>query len=677
MEFKSMKSHRETRLPGPFASPWLIIGGAVILGTIILAMTLHNLDRDGQQMAVILEEKGASLIKALEAGARTNIRSRVGSELRMQVLVEEMAAQPGILFIMVTDHAGRVLAHSDTKQQGAVVFSSEDMAQLEAGESVGWRIMEKSGVRAFVVYRQFMPLMGRDDLRRTHRMEFSGNRGMGGHMNTMGGHESFMNILASPNTPPPIIYVGMDVAPFERAKEQDTRHTLVMASILLLLGLAGFISLLWAQNVRRSRRMLEDTQALSAKIIASLPDGLILVDPDGRVAFLNEQAEGQLGLRLSEVRGRLSAQALPEALRSALDALGENGRMPETETECRLADGRELPLSITGARVVAGGQDSPGSHVGDILILRDLSEVRQLQHEVRRKEKLAAVGSLAAGVAHEIRNPLSSIKGYATYFGTRFPEGSEDREAARIMVEEVDRLNRVITDLISLSRPSDLKREFTDISAVAGHCLRLIGPDAQGQGVSLSLESEPNLPLVPLDPDRFSQALLNICLNGLEAMPTGGALALRIAREGDAFVRVSVSDTGPGVEPEAMARIFDPYFTTKSQGTGLGLAIVHKIIEAHGGSVRVMSQSGSAGASDVVRAPVSAASPSHTVSGIPTGKVSACAAAAGASAVAAPLASLPSDTSLHAEAWGQDEEGRGHGTTFSIFLPTTAPDNEE
>jgi two-component system sensor histidine kinase HydH len=158
------------------------------------------------------------------------------------------------------------------------------------------------------------------------------------------------------------------------------------------------------------------------------------------------------------------------------------------------------------------------------------------------------------------------------------------------MVQEVDRLNRVITDLIGFSRPSDLKRVSTDVAELAGHCLRLLGADAAAQHVVLSLEKADDLPPLDLDPDRFSQALLNICLNGMEAMPAGGTLRVHVDREDAEFVRVRISDTGLGIAAESLGRIFDPYYTTKSQGTGLGLAIVHKIVEAHGGAVRVTSR---------------------------------------------------------------------------------------
>lgn len=200
------------------------------------------------------------------------------------------------------------------------------------------------------------------------------------------------------------------------------------------------------------------------------------------------------------------------------------------------------------------------------MFLRDLTEVRRLEAEVRRREKLAAVGNLAAGVAHELRNPLSSIKGYATYFGGRFPEGSADREAAQVMVKEVERLNRAIGDLIGLSRPTDIRPRMTGMRRLIEDTLRLIGQDAANHKVAIRFDAPEVLPDVAIDPDRMRQVILNLCLNGLEAMPDGGELFLSLHPEPDAL-RLEIRDTGMGIAPDALPHIFDPYFTTKGQGT--------------------------------------------------------------------------------------------------------------
>ncbi len=216
-------------------------------------------------------------------------------------------------------------------------------------------------------------------------------------------------------------------------------------------------------------------------------------------------------------------------------------------------------------------------------------EVRRMAEDVRRSEKMAAIGALAAGVAHEIRNPLSSIKGYATYFGQRFPKGSEEEQAATVMVGQVQRLNQVISDLLGLARPSDVRLAPASIENVARQILRLIRADAAKRGVSIDLRVACEIPYVLLDIDRFGQALLNLCLNALEAMPAGGKLTLALA-SARKRVCLIVKDNGSGIAPELLGKIFDPYFTTKGSGTGLGLALVDKIIRAHGGEIQVHSR---------------------------------------------------------------------------------------
>ena len=218
-------------------------------------------------------------------------------------------------------------------------------------------------------------------------------------------------------------------------------------------------------------------------------------------------------------------------------------------------------------------------------------QVRALEEEVRHKEKMAAIGNLAAGVAHEIRNPLSTIKGYATYFGQLFPEGSNDRIAAEVMVKEVERLNRVITDLIGLSRPTDVHMKSVDILPVVEHALQFLYHDFVKNKINFNiLRPKRILPKVHLDVDRFTQAFLNICFNAIEAMPFGGEIFFSFTIDDKKNMLVTIKDTGQGIDEKHLTCIFDPYFTTKGQGTGLGLATVRKIIQAHGGEINITSQ---------------------------------------------------------------------------------------
>ena len=217
-------------------------------------------------------------------------------------------------------------------------------------------------------------------------------------------------------------------------------------------------------------------------------------------------------------------------------------------------------------------------------------KVAALQAEVARQERLAAMGTLAAGVAHEIRNPLSSIKGFATYFRTKFEPGSKDHELAEVMIGEADRLNRVVSELLDLTRPSDLRLADTVPADLLTHALRLVEDDCRSRGIAVQTRFGDVGP-VALDADRMLQAVLNLLLNAIQAMPDGGTLSVSAHAVRDRL-ELRVADTGPGIPREDLDRVFDPYFTTRNQGTGLGLATVRTVVEAHGGRVRIASEPG-------------------------------------------------------------------------------------
>ncbi len=201
-------------------------------------------------------------------------------------------------------------------------------------------------------------------------------------------------------------------------------------------------------------------------------------------------------------------------------------------------------------------------------------------------------------------NPLSSIKGYASYFKTLFAEDSENRAAAEVLVNETERLNRVITELLEISRPSDIKLQEVDIQTVFDTTLRLIHSDANQLGnIEISLDISDDLKNMVIDADRFVQVLMNVYLNSIQAMPDGGVLSTTVVSKNDQ-IEIVITDTGTGMTEDTRRQIFNPYFTTKTTGTGLGMAIVHKIIEAHKGEIRVVSKEGN-GTEITIRVPKS------------------------------------------------------------------------
>jgi two-component system sensor histidine kinase HydH len=349
--------------------------------------------------------------------------------------------------------------------------------------------------------------------------------------------------------------------------------------------MAGVVSLFWAQSYSRSRKLLQDSRAFASEMVANLPEGIIVTDSGRIVTFINPIAFDMLGLDPEQSIGKPAEQLLPLSLSNLMGALSKEQMLVEEEISLTKPEGKELTVAVSVTEIVS----EDGDFVGTMFIMRDLTQIRRLQATLQKQEKLAAIGNLAAGVAHEVRNPLSSIKGYATYFATLFEQDSEKKKAAEVMITEVERLNRVISELLEISSPSDIKCRETDLPFLINSSLRLIQQDAEAAGIKLITALDKKIPPLLVDPDRITQALINLYINAIQAMPEGGELTIMAQDEGTG-VLVTIVDTGTGMSEETYSKMFDPYFTTKNTGTGLGLAVVQKVIEAHGGTIEITSE---------------------------------------------------------------------------------------
>ena len=391
-----------------------------------------------------------------------------------------------------------------------------------------------------------------------------------------------------PRQPQGVVVVGLDLKPFEAALAADLRYNAMSAALVAALGLAGFVSLFWAQNYRHSRKMLRDSRAMASEVVANLPLGLLTSDPSGRVAMVNDTALRMFDLvRDTAVYAPLTG--LPGLDWKALVAELAGGRKV-LERECVLTTGRAgAVISLSAASM----RNQDGVFLGNVFILRDITEMKRLQADAQRNDRLAALGNLAAGVAHEIRNPLSTIKGVALYIAKRMLPGGREEEAAQRMIDEVDRLDRVVSELLEFARPGAINTTDADLAEIVNRALRLTEADVRARNIQVTLDVAPDLPPVRVNVERLTQALLNLFLNAVQAMGEGGHLHVgaRLSPDGRNF-SLSVRDNGPGIPRDIQAAIFTPYFTTKPSGTGLGLAIVYQIVEGHGGSVSVNSDPG-------------------------------------------------------------------------------------
>lgn len=368
----------------------------------------------------------------------------------------------------------------------------------------------------------------------------------------------------------------------------------------LAVHLFGFFAVAWltaylATRVTRAekeivaqRDQITTLENLHHDIVQSIPSGLIATDPTGRITWANRAACEILAAPESSLLGRhvfdigFVTRDEWETLRVTTNA---SGVRRETELE---RDGSRIPVGFTLSPLTASGVAAAGW----ILVFQDLSAWRQLQEELRLKDRMAAVGELAAGIAHEIGNPLAAISGSVQLLSSALPATEDQRKLLEIILRESQRLDRTIKGFLRFSRPRERNVKQFDVAALLAENLSLLEHgEANSQRYRFALDLDPPAVELRADPDQVSQIFWNLARNALKAMPGGGTLTVR-GRLRETSFRMEVQDTGLGMTEEQRARLFQPFQSFFDSGTGIGMAIVYRIVEAHGGRVEVQSQPG-------------------------------------------------------------------------------------
>ncbi|HEU19259.1 MAG TPA: PAS domain-containing protein [Deltaproteobacteria bacterium] len=556
--------------------PWIIIGAVFILAPIFIFWTFQNISKQKENSTKLLLEKGAALIRSVEAGTRTGMFGTQWGDSRVQRLLAETSRHPDIKYLMITDETGKILAHSDYDDSEELHGEGLDMEAISQTKTVRWRqIKDSRGDDLFEVYRQFSPMRRPPPQRFRDMMPHDRN-----HAPMIMREDEASHRL--------IIFVGLDMETVMAAEKEDIRHTVVMAIILLLIGFAGILSLFMAQGYRSARISLSRIKAFSDNLVEHMPIGLVSVSAEGTITSLNQTAESILRLVVGKTVGQNGLSVLPRQMYEMLTTVKESGGTIGREIDYPLAEGKSIPLDVLATEL----KDEDGVFLGYVILFKDLTEIDRLRNEIERSRRLASLGRMAAGIAHEIRNPLSSIKGFATYFRERYRDIPEDRKTADIIIGEVDRLNRVIGQLLEFARPMNIQLKPTALQGFLQHSVKMIKQQAGERNITIKTDFPSLIGEIFLDADRMSQVLYNLYLNAFDAMDEGGTLSVGLSSADGGTATITIADTGTGIGAEDMGRIFDPYFTTKPSGTGLGLAIVHRIMEAHNGEIHVDSTPG-------------------------------------------------------------------------------------
>jgi two-component system sensor histidine kinase PilS (NtrC family) len=393
------------------------------------------------------------------------------------------------------------------------------------------------------------------------------------------------------------------VSPFMTSAPGTGPHVMMHAAFMVFYFLCTFAIIIVVLD--RARSETATLKEFNERLVDGLGEGLQLVDGDYRIRHANRWMHAQLGPPMSACAKRPNRQELnvadttPLAERRCYEVVGGDGApcpgcplgrretMHEAERlEVSHADGRRFSLSCAPVR-------QPDGAVFLLELVTDVTERERLQARLTEAERLAAAGELAAGVAHEIRNPLAAIVNATTLLGVEETLTGEERaHTLGVVKKEARRLNRILSDFLIFARPREPKRLVSDVREVLDHVGALIREDpARAHHVELSIEVDPDVPPFVFDADQITQVVWNIALNGIEAMDGRGRLAIA-AGVRDRHVAIAIRDTGRGMPAEEHRRVFEPFYSKKAAGTGLGLTIARRIVAAHGGRIEIDSAPG-------------------------------------------------------------------------------------
>ena len=346
------------------------------------------------------------------------------------------------------------------------------------------------------------------------------------------------------------------------------------------------------EQIRRLLAILAEENERMGTVLDSMLDGIVVCDSVHRPTLFNKSAERLLPLNYLDVYDRPVWESVADE--EIAGFLQETLESEETRMD------REFALDTKGSTRIVSITISPLVREqrirGNLIHIEEVTDKRRKEAQLRRAENLASLTTLAAGVAHEIKNPLGSLSIHVQLMRKALKASCDERSESiqrylDVVDEEIDRLNRIVVDFLFAVRPMDINPRDTDLNELLSDLLSFLAPEIERAQVRLELNLSSAVPRLLLDPRYIKQAVLNLVQNALAAMPRGGILTLGTERADDR-IRLIVADTGTGIREENLPKIFEPYFTTKETGTGLGLTLTFKIIKEHGGEITVHSREG-------------------------------------------------------------------------------------
>lgn len=387
--------------------------------------------------------------------------------------------------------------------------------------------------------------------------------------------------------------IGINLEGYYLRYNQIKQRVILNYLVILIISLLGVFMVFRLQENMVVKRTLRNMKDYTTKLLETMDSGVISVDQHNIVQTINRKSEEIFQVKRDEVLGKNAEEVLPLKVRGkSLYELGlKRGEKIEEEIELETKP-HVLKNLLINTSFLEGEQNQAG---GMVILVRDITRLKRLSEEINKNKRLASLGQIASAIAHEIRNPLSSIRGLAQFLFQSCAQESEQKNDLKVIVQEVDRLNQLINQVLDFSRPKKLNITCFAIGDMITELVNLLKLESREKEIQFELSLECSRQNLFADKDQIRQALMNIILNSIQAVPSGGiidiSLQLTTYRNEDALL-ISIKDNGAGISQEELSHIFDPFFTTRSQGTGLGLSIAYNIIEMHQGTIVVESEKG-------------------------------------------------------------------------------------
>lgn len=550
-------------------APYFVLFIVFFIAIFLLVWDIKISQRNINVSTFVIREKGKSILQTIESNM---INSQIDSKEKVDELIQNYTLQDDVEFIAIVNENGVVLVSNNSNMIGKILPITPALAEnanfnVCINPDFPFNSTQLEESKYIIVQRALFPPPPKFEKMRGHHRR---NK-------IMHCQRELLRNFGVDNTQFYLV-VGFKTDEVLEAKLRDNKKTMlhiVAFSFLMLMSVLSFVLL---KKYQKSYQVIEESKVYFDGLMKTIPLGIITLNKDNIIVTCNPVTEEMLGS--TKLIGKNICDYIPSVAYLNFDVPLVNAMV---KTAHNPDDRLELNSFIINI-------DNEKKGIG--IILRDLREIRKLQEELNRKDKLASVGQLAAGIAHEIRNPLSTIKGFARIFEENAKDGSEEKTLAEIMNQEICRVDKVINDLLELSRPNNISKNIVSLQKIVEQVQNSLVLQAKENHVTFN--NDITIQDIQLDFDKMIQVFHNLYINAMEAMEKNPAdrakqITTKAWQEQDKII-ISIQDTGHGIPQNKISQLFTPYYTTKAKGTGLGLVIIQKIIEAHKGTIKVESK---------------------------------------------------------------------------------------